>query len=619
MVMRNKTASIILIVILMAMTMVGYTNCSGALTPLRDAALGSSGGGSGGLGSGSGSQAICEQDLRNVFSNSYLPQLRDQNKCGSCHADNGVAPPKFASSDVLVAYSSFRQYGPDLIDANATSTTHAAPKTGAQNATAFSLAHASWNQGLTTYNACVAALPVAGSTPVPIPTADSLMMTARNIPAIYYNAGVAQITEWDMANEVTPANARFSGKFQVDIRVVYATDANGVKTAIGYGFARPRVKLLVGEVELDVDGVVPYVNGQTLDGTEPMENARALARGISYTTIYNGEVIANRQVVSTSDEISFGFRYFKVRARSDNPQNPPTPAFRLAPDYTNNVTVNASVTSDASGNAQPTQRWCLTANPTPVRSAGEPCPGYQAGTTNGWSEARPTSVNLSTLGRNPNSGETVTVYLWVVNSDLKVNATPATDTVVFDSTVPSHPGLSSVSLTSTQIADLNGLGDSNETVQWCINVSASNTVPQGGCNGTYTSTKPSFIGLPFNGLNYVLVYVRDLAGNEARPVLADLRSVTNTYGYITFTQLSSGGTARSVFETNCNACHAAGAAQAAKWTSTDFLNTKATAAAIKSAIEGGNGGTIKSMPPTGLLSAKDRALIKLWFDRPVEY
>ncbi|MES2965001.1 MAG: cytochrome c [Bdellovibrionota bacterium] len=605
--MSNKTFSLIVIGLAWVVLSVGYTNCSGGFSSLKGDGVDR-----GDFSSGSGSQALCEQDLKNVFINSYLPHLKDMNKCGSCHSDNGVAAPKLASSDSTLAYSTFRQYGPDLIDANATSTTHAPTKTGAQNATAFSVAHQSWNTGLTSYNSCMANLPVAGSTPVPLPTADSLEMVGRNIPTIYYNAGAAQIVEWDMANQVQPNNARFAGKFQIDIRVVYATDANGVRTATGYAFARPRAKLLLGEVELDVDGVIPRINGQDVSGAELMASSRALARGIDYTTIYNGEVIIARPNVSSADEISIVFRYFKVRARTDNPPSPPVPTVTLSRDNTNNVTVNASTGNDGTA-----RRWCLTANPTPVRSASEPCPGFQLGTTNGWSEARPTSVNLSSLGRNPNSGETVRVYYWVVNSDLKVNPSPGTDTVVFDSTAPAKATLASVSLGGTQIADLNGLTDSDETVQWCVSVSPSNAIPQ-NCMGSYVGAKPSYIGLPYNGTNYVSIWVRDLAGNETQPAMGDIRSVVNTYGRIDFQQLTTGGTARSIFQTNCASCHSSGMAEAAKWTSSDYLNTESKEARIKATMDGG----APAMPASGLISAKDRALIRLWFDqtgRPLEY
>ncbi|MEK7358376.1 MAG: hypothetical protein AAB250_18160, partial [Bdellovibrionota bacterium] len=553
--MRNKTVSLIVLGIAWVVLTIGYTNCAGGFDSMGADGIDR---GSASLPSGSASQAICEQDLRNVFSNSYLPHLRDANKCGSCHGDNGVAAPKLASSDSTLAYSTFRQFGPDLVDANATSTTHAAPRTGAQNSTAFSVAHQSWNTGITAYNACVASIPAAGSTPVPLPTANSLEMNPRNIPTIYYNAGAAQIAEWDAATQVSPANARFAGKFQIDIRVVYQTDpVSGLKTAIGYAFARPRVKLLIGEVELDVDGVIPRIGGQDLPGTELFGSARALARGIDYTTIYNGEIIVPRAEVSSSDEISFVFRYFKVRTRTDNPPTPPAPTVTLARGFTMNVTVNAMTANDSTA-----RRWCLTANATPVRSASDPCPGYVLGTTNGWSEARPTSVNLASLGRNPNSGETVTVYYWIVNSDLKVNATPGTDTVVFDSTAPSKVTFTSVTLSGTQIADLNGLTDSSETVQWCMSVSPSNTIPQ-NCMGSYVTGKPSFVALPYNGTNYVSVWVRDEAGNVTPPVMGDIRSVVNTFGRIDFQQLTTAGTPRAVFATHCASCHAAGQAEAA--------------------------------------------------------
>ncbi len=226
-------------------------------------------------------------------------------------------------------------------------------------------------------------------------------------------------------------------------------------------------------------------------------------------------------------------------------------------------------------------------------------------------------MNLASLGRNPNSGETVTVYYWIVNSDLKVNATPGTDTVVFDSTAPSKVTFTSVTLSGTQIADLNGLTDSSETVQWCMSVSPSNTIPQ-NCMGSYVTGKPSFVALPYNGTNYVSVWVRDEAGNVTPPVMGDIRSVVNTFGRIDFQQLTTAGTPRAVFATHCASCHAAGQAEAARWTSSDYLSTESKEARIKVRVED----VASPMPTSGLISPKERALIKLWFDqtgRPLEY
>jgi hypothetical protein len=549
--MLNKKISVTLIVVGFVGTLVGYTNCSPGFIQ---------GKGSAALSSAQAAAAACEIELVNGFAASYQPLLK--NKCAQCHSDNGVAAPKLASSDSRLAYSTFRRYGPGLVDGNATSPTHAPGVSGSQNATEFAAAHAGWDNGMSSYNACLASQGPSG-TPVPLPTADTLEMETRNMPEIYYNAGVFQTEQWDMNTQVTPVTAQFPGRFNVDVRVVYQTDASGVKTAIGYGFKNPRMHLLTGEIEVEVNGLIPLINGVKPAGAEEFGSAQAVVRGIDDTIIYNGEMIVPVSPVMSSDVITFQFRYLNARLRTDNPPIPPTPTIAIAGESHDDYTRQLTVAIKSLGNDSTARRWCVTASPTPIRSANDPCPsGYDTGELNGWFSVSPMSypaaqrpmADLKTSGRALNSGDQVTVYYWVANADLKVNQTAGTDTIIFDKDAPTPVTLGSVTLSGTQIADLNGLTNTSDAapVEWCVQVQQTAQIPGvNGCNGKWDTTKPTYVGLPFAGVNYISVFVRDFANNATLPQMTttttDVRSVSNTYGRISYTQLTTGGNAMSVF------------------------------------------------------------------------
>lgn len=424
---------------------------------------------------------------------------------------------------------------------------------------------------------------------------DAMLLAARNTPALYFGDGRTATLLWDLAGEdAIPTTARFPGLFLLDVKITYET-IGGVSTAVGYTFTNPRLQMFTGESEAVISGVDIRINGVPAVGTENLLSAQKTAKGIDSVNIYTGSVKGKVSAVSSSDTISVAFTQLTLRARTDNPPVPPAPTLNVPNPFTRVTQVPVTVSNDGTA-----RRWCITASPTRPNSTSDPCPGYV------WLATRPTNFDLITVGRLINSGETVRFYLWVANSDLKISATAATNTVTFDSTAPGAPALASVTVSDSQMARLDGLTDSNEPVSWCIKESANQNGVQDEQGCSFGASKPNYVGLKGGGTRYVRVFVRDRAGNvSSTPV----RSANNTFGQITFAQLTDATAgARGAIVNNCSSCHGVGMSNQADWDSTSYTNTVARKAAILARIDN----TASPMPPSGITDEKQRGLIRLW-------
>jgi hypothetical protein len=433
----------------------------------------------------------------------------------------------------------------------------------------------------------------------------AVLLADQNEPSLYFGDGRTVTLTWDLSSTaVTPASQRFPGSFSIDVAVNYQM-VNGISVAVGYTFSNPQLQILTGTEEADLGGVMVFINDKKAAGIENLIDATAIARGIDPVQVYNGSVQSPLSVVSSVDKIGIGFPMFTLQPRTDHPPVPPVPTMSSNVTETNQSTIGITI-----GNDSTARRWCLTASPAVPTSTAAPCPGFENNAqTNGWQTSRPTSFSLAQAGA-VTSGQTVHFYLWVANSDLVISPQAAVAQVVFDNTAPASPALGSISVTTTQIADLIGLGDSNEPVKWCTKVSsvANNVQNSQGCQ--FSSTKPSFVGLTGGGTNFVSIFVKDVAGNVSK---ATSSSAVNPYGMITFFQLTDPGSgARAVILNSCNSCHgsAAGGAQSF-WDSTSYADTVAKKSAILSEITGGG----NPMPPANLMDAKSQALIQLWFSQ----
>lgn len=543
--------------------------------------------------------SLCSHDLRANYLVSYYAMVRKPGACMNCHTEAGPSPYHFASPDGFNAFAQFMRLGADRVDARALDPTHAQGVTGPHMQASIDAARATWNPAYSVFKLCQEP---------PRPT--SVDMIPKNDPDLYFGDGRTVTFYWSMdTEEISPASGRFPGVFAMDIKINYQ-DVAGVKTAVGYTFTRPRLEMFTGEFQVEIEGVVVKINGVKAEGMEQFLSARKTARGADPTVLFDGSVAVNLDSVSTSDKISVSLGYLSIQARTDNPPTPPTPVLTVARPFI--ATANLNVTSSNDGTAR---RWCLTADSRTPSSTSAPCPGFENSLTgNGWLSARPGAFSLTNLGRTINPGETVPLYLWVANSDLRISAAPGTASVTFDPTAPDKVSFS-LSLGSTQVADIVSLTDSNEPVEWCVLDGATSMSVEQSNGCSFSPYKPLFAPLRGGGIRYVSVFVRDRAQNITR---SDTATVNNTYGRITYVQLADAALgARGVIANKCFSCHGAGGANQANWDATSYTNT----AAKKSAILNRISSSTAPMPPTGLLPDKERVLLQLWFTQtstPVE-
>jgi mono/diheme cytochrome c family protein len=263
-------------------------------------------------------------------------------------------------------------------------------------------------------------------------------------------------------------------------------------------------------------------------------------------------------------------------------------------------------------------RWCLSENPTAPASADAPCASGLTGmgTANGWSFTRPTSFNIS-------SGEGAkSLYLYVANQSLKINATPATYTNTADHSAPAPASISSIQLVDTQVANLSVAHANEADVSgWCVWEQSV----LGGAPGkpglgddcwkwTDNGAKPTTVGFRSGGTRNVWIFVRDKAGNVSNA--SNMMSAQNPYGEITYTQLidQSGASGnRAIFANRCFTCHGQnGNPGFSKLELFKYLT----------AVDIAKSGTLVSrinnplspMPNIngGLMPQRDRDLIRLW-------
>jgi mono/diheme cytochrome c family protein len=600
---RKRKIRMAQLLVMGATLLLGYTNCG-----LPFHADGTD------LVSQAASRSICEDDLQATFKSAYLPLITTN--CASCHNDAGVSPVKLASSDQTNAYNAFMQATEALVATNAVSASHAPGHSGPALQGAVSAAHALWQPSYDAYNLCVA----SGSNGQGSSTSFDLL--EKNFSNLYFADNQTVTATWDLNSEGSPIANRFAGTFLMDVKVNYTT-VNGVKAPAGYIFTNPRIQMLTGDLEADIQAIVVRVNGAKLSGLEPFLSAQQTARRIDPVIFYSGSLTSALPTLLSSDRISVSFGYVTVRARTDALVTPPNPSLSISNSYTNQSTLNVTVANDATA-----RRWCLTTvNIRPTTTAM--CPGYEGSAiTNGWLTAKPTTFNLADMGALV-SGVSTPLYVWVANADLKINVGIVSSNYTLDTTLPTAATFT-VTAGDTQMAILN-IGGSSEAISgWCVKENASAMLlGNTNCsNADFQPTKPNYVGLTGGGTRYVRVTVRDMAGNT--PTASPVMTVTGG-SRITFTQLIDvSGSPSGVFNAKCVSCHGAGAPSQAKWSvalSSDpqaLIDSSYTDSTSKKTKILQQIGMIAGQTPTHTalsLAEKDKGLINLWLTQtttPVE-
>jgi mono/diheme cytochrome c family protein len=580
---------------------VGYTNCG---LPFRsDSELASVG----------VSRSACETDLQATYKSTYLP-LITQN-CASCHNDAGVAPLKLASSDQSLAFNAFMQATESLVQANAVNPSHAAGRTGPQLQTVVSAAHATFQPAFDDYNKCLAGGNGGGGG-----STDQFDLPEQNFANLYFQDNQVVTASWDTSTQGSPIANRFPGIFKMDIQVKYGM-VDGVNQPVGYTFTKPRIQMLTGESEIEVEGIVVRVNGAKVAGMEPFLSARNTARRIDPVEIYSGSVVGSLPTIMSSDRISVSFGFMQLRPRTDALVIPPNPSLSMPNSFSRTATLTISIGADSTA-----RRWCLTTVNRKPNSTAEACPGYEGSALgNGWLSVRPSMYNLSDLGPLPADGVPTSLFLWVANSDLKINPGVIAASFQIDTVKPNTPVISA-SMSDTQVADLN-IPDVNEPITgWCVKESnLTNGITTNYTCTNFSTTKPTLLPLSGGGVRYIRATIRDRAGNTT-----DTNTVTvnNTFGQIDFKQLTGASGTRAVITNNCVSCHGAGKSGEAAWkayplsdgqaaTDASWLDTRAKSAQVQQ--NAGISGTPQTATHSGIsLQAREKALLSLWFTAPVE-
>ncbi len=573
---------------LSVVTMVSFNNCSGSHS--TNSALSAS------------DINACDDELQSFYGNSVRAYVNKTNSCASCHNDAGASTSKFASENLGTAYAQFKEIGMERLQAVAVDPTHATGISGGQHQEPFNNLTYFWERALQKNITCKSNVPLSDG---------SLVGRGQVAESIYFGTATETLT-WNLldAKDVIEG-VNVPAVFQVDVAVNYET-IDGAQVATGYRFSNPRAFALVGDFQINLEGIYFMAGNRVMADLVDYSAISQTIKGVNTTVLAAQTDIGYSSQLSNFDEIQVFIRRASSTLRTDNPPIPPDPAISLAGGamFTNNATVNVSITNDATA-----VRWCLTNLNERPATTNDPCPGAEAipGRINGWAVARPTNFNFN-LVSSPVAGDNLQLYLWIANSDLKISEGSPNDGVLFDNVRPNKPTFTVTAnndpATGSQIADINITSDP-DVIRWCVREGLTAQNNAGGCN--FTSTKPTTVGLSANGARVITVFGQDAAGNTNQNPNAV--TVTNTLGQISYTQLTAAdSSSRAIFKNTCALCHSSAGSNPAALAAMDIMDYAAVVAR-KTQILDRIDNVSSPMPATGLMAERERALIRLWLSQ----
>lgn len=502
-------------------------------------------------------QSICKKDLQKLFENTYYAHAHKANSCVLCHTGGGLSPYPFADDDINLAYQQFNLVGRATMEAVAVDPAHSKDKnvTGPAQQQAFDTLKIFWDQGEAEYNTCMTAQ---------APSVGDLKQTTGTVfTNIYFSDNLTQEYIWDLSSPINlQRGTPILAKFGMSVRIYYVS---GV--AKGYTFSNPKVFAQTGEDEIVVESLYVLVNDRVITDLPTFASATGYTRGIdglinggNQNTLVQGTFTVNLDKISNQDKISLVAGRMYARPRTDNPPNPPNPTLAATNLFSRNGNITFTIGGDNTA-----RRWCLTSSPTRPTNALSACPGVPANTMNtlnGWYTSRPGTNNYNLTIHYPSlvDQQTYPLYLWIADSNLKINATAPSLTFTYDPTPPVAPTIASLNgggaNANAQVTtiSLTHPDEATTTLDWCVREGGTND-NLGNANGcTFVRTKPTLVSLTAGGPRQIRAFVRDPAGNTSTASVAS--TVNNPNGIINYTQLYiETGTARSVMNARCLSCH----------------------------------------------------------------
>lgn len=567
---------------------------------------------------------VCEDELLKVYADSVHPFLSDSKHCKNCHVEGGPGLGAFASSDLETSYNAFSSATLEKISVFAVNPNHNSPYTGPQNKSSIDTINTIWPKAKEDYDRCLESTTLGQEK-------ESIRTSSKSAPNIYLNNAPKQTLTWnlDSATDLEDGTKRaIPAVATIDVQLLLVVpQGSTIPVVKGYIFSNPTLKLKSASQGFIAEGMYLYINNKIVaNQTTYIAFSKFLA---TTQTVVLESAQANTffDPVSVTDTFSLEYRRLVPTSDDMNDTPPFTPILAMqspsgSATDTNSLTGNLVTILKDSG----ISRWCLTTNSTPVTSTEQTCPDGN-GPVNGWYVTRPGTFGFQT-GSTDGSKK---IYLWVANTNLKINMTPATYDLNLDRVAPSPVTIAvngvsnstTVSITDLQVADLT-VSASAGASGWCVKEIASTasfSTPNlnDRCwKWSYAGTKPTTVGFRGGGFRKVAVYARDAAGNIS--TISNIVNANNTLGEITYSDLiNSSGGPRAVFYNNCKDCHmTAGQPGYAKLKLFIYANaldvTEANDSPDNSLIVSRTNNPLSPMPNinSGLMNIKYRDLIRLW-------
>jgi hypothetical protein len=555
----------------------------------------------------------CDEVLFTRYKTNVYPFFRSSSTCMGCHIEGGQGLGLFASDKVETSFGAFSAAGMTKITYMATNDLHKPPYTGAHNIPVLTDLTSKWNIFQAEYLDCVSRSTNGGVN-------ESLLTSKKAAPAIYSAVNGVETLKWnlDFAQDLDESVTRsIPAEITIDVSVLYQNVA-GVSLAKGYIFSNPTLRMKDPAQQVVIEGIFFQINGQPISSQTTFTNVSRVVSGTSAIPLMiNSRANTLIEPLSTTDVFQLYVRRIVPTSGTEDAPPPLTPILRASDPRTRSETILSTadatilILRDAG-----VVRWCLSESPVAPATTEEPCMSgiTGTGTSNGWNLSRPTDFTLS-------AGDgSKTVYLWVADQNLKINTVPAMTTIELDTTAPAVATINSVSISDSQVADLSVSHPQESDVgAWCVfeqnsidPAPATVTLGDDCWRWTDNGAKPTTVGFKDGGVRNIWVFVRDRAGNISAP--SNMRTVTNTFGAITYSQLTSAaGGPRAVMRNRCFTCH--GSSSNPGFSKLQLFDyTSALVVAESGVLVSRINNPISPMPNVagGLMPQRDRDLIRLW-------
>lgn len=249
---------------------------------------------------------ICEGQLRAAFQRTYFPFL--VNNCNDCHST------AHGSRDLQVSFNSFKARGESVIDYQATHA-HGGNNFTSEMQKEIDVFKPSWTQAQSDYLECM-----ARSIKPPTGNADSarnLKLNGKKISGIMTTLNNNRWTsvEWDVEFESGDA---YKGYFKAILKVEAKLNQIGSQVS-GLLVRNPKMKLKGGSVNIDVSGLMIYIDNQKQASVTTYSGISKILSSTSEVELVDGGGSAYVPWPQMGEETLLSFEFNEIRHTAQMP------------------------------------------------------------------------------------------------------------------------------------------------------------------------------------------------------------------------------------------------------------------------------------------------------------